>query len=275
MIFNPCVLCGARQRKLLHKKSFGNIVQCLYCNLVTAINKKTGHFINSQYDKFYYQKKGLTDEKDWGGYFDYFGTEWKSRAIINNDFACVLGSALNSEGSVLDGSGGGQFLNSCKKLGFKTQGIEASKYASEQTEKNFKIPIVQVTIEQYCLTVKDESKFSLITLLDSIEHLNNPIDDLKSLRNLLLPGGRIFISTPLYGGRLSTSQGKNYFQFKRDHIFYFSQDTLELLLRKTGFRKITILLFTEFAKLSKKPLSQLTINKYTKDREHLFAFASL
>ncbi len=74
-------------------------------------------------------------------------------------------------------------------------------------------------------------KFNFIILSEVIEHLRYPMEEMKKLRDLLLPEGKIFIKTKLHPGDKSFFD--NWF-YKRDitHVQFFSEDSLRYLAKE-------------------------------------------
>lgn len=86
------------------------------------------------------------------------------------------------------------------------------------------------------LNSSDEAKekIDLIYLIEVVEHLENPIEVLKSLKELLSDDGMIFISTPA-GSKYECLT--NAFETP-SHIHFFTPKSLNLALAKAGLLKI-------------------------------------
>ncbi len=77
--------------------------------------------------------------------------------------------------------------------------------------------------------------FDVVTAIEVFEHLIDPLETLRLVRSLLKPRGLFFFTTGnarLFRGRLHTW---SYF-VPEIHVSYFEPQTMELALRKTGFR---------------------------------------
>lgn len=101
-----------------------------------------------------------------------------------------------SEKRVLDiGCGSGLMLNALENIG-QAYGMDMSDDAI-----NFSKEIFNGEVEKGALPDQvpyEENFFDLITALDVIEHIDNDVDSLKSMRSLLVPGGTIVITVPAY-----------------------------------------------------------------------------
>jgi SAM-dependent methyltransferase len=75
--------------------------------------------------------------------------------------------------------------------GFERFGVEPSKEAALAAQRRG-VNVLAESIESMC---GSERRFGAITLIDVAEHLPRPLDSLRLLSRLLLPGGRLIIFT--------------------------------------------------------------------------------
>lgn len=137
-------------------------------------------------------------------------------------------------GRILDvGCGDGSFLNLMRRLGWEVLGVETSDSGIKRcaqkkinTRKNIDFP------EEY---------FDVITLWQSLEHIENPLLTFKKIYGVLSKKGILIISVP-------NIESMEYllfqsFWFHLDlprHMYHFSPETLKELLMKAGFRTLEI-----------------------------------
>jgi len=82
-------------------------------------------------------------------------------------------------------------------------------------------------------------KFDWIFMVEVLEHLLNPVDELSKIRRKLNPGGKIAITTPNARGWRSMIEGMNWREAQNPtHINLFSPDALKTCLRQSGFKQI-------------------------------------
>jgi len=87
--------------------------------------------------------------------------------------------------------------------------------------------------------VPDEQNFNLIFMIEVIEHLTDPVEQLKKILNKLNHDGWLFITTPNTRGINAILNGEKWKESNNPtHINLFSYSGLSALLRKSGFKEI-------------------------------------
>lgn len=142
------------------------------------------------------------------------------------------------------GCGTGALLDRAKKLGFDVEGIEICEQLSKDTSKQ-----VGCTVHNNFLAHLPfpEESFDVITMYDLIEHLQDPVSDVKIVYNLLKTGGILFILCPNDNAlirklsKLAYCLSFHYFNkpmqilYYQDHLSYFTRKSLIGLLKNFGF----------------------------------------
>lgn len=134
-------------------------------------------------------------------------------------------------GRVLDiGCGLGWLLSA---LGGKWEkhGIELSAYAAEragQYAEVFTGPLLDFAFEA--------DSFDLVVMHHVIEHMEDPVANIKMVREFLKPGGKIVLGTPDFDCGCARRFGLNY-RLLNDptHVSLFSSDSLHRFFRDHGF----------------------------------------
>jgi SAM-dependent methyltransferase len=141
--------------------------------------------------------------------------------------------SLNKSANILDiGCGSGLMLNALEKLG-STTGMDMSDEAIMFSKEIFKGPIEQGYLPN---NIPFESnQFNLITALDIIEHIEDDIASLKSIRTMLKQNGRAIITVPAYMFLWS------HFDELNEHKRRYTLSELKFKLQQSGFtiEKIT------------------------------------
>jgi 2-polyprenyl-3-methyl-5-hydroxy-6-metoxy-1,4-benzoquinol methylase len=185
----------------------------------------------SLYDKTYF-----INENPKGGYTNYF----EGMQINRRTFSDRLGKIekkLGKKGRLLDvGCALGDCLLEAKILGWKeAEGIEISQYAYQfAKERSLNVKLGTLNGNSYKLNT-----FDVVTYQDVIEHIPDPVNELKKIYRIIKPGGIVFLVTPDIGGIWSRLLGPLWYHYKPyEHLTYFSQKSISRALKETGFTNI-------------------------------------
>lgn len=77
------------------------------------------------------------------------------------------------------------------------------------------------------------SKYDCLLLIEVVEHLSEPFDELKLIKNLLNPGGKVMIETSFSDW---LTEHDSYIEPKVGHCTIFSHAGLDFLFEKFGFK---------------------------------------
>jgi|TARA_Y100000389_G_C17463504_1_gene523588 2-polyprenyl-3-methyl-5-hydroxy-6-metoxy-1,4-benzoquinol methylase len=134
---------------------------------------------------------------------------------------------------ILDiGTGGGTFLLAAKQLGFKAEGLEPNKWLVNYIKKNLNVAAYQGTLE----SIKFKKKFDLISFWDVFEHVVDLNKTLKICRKILKKDGQLLLNIPDHGSLARKILGNKWPFYLNVHLYYFEKKTLNLLLKKHGFK---------------------------------------
>jgi len=147
-----------------------------------------------------------------------------------------LSSHLPPPGStVLDiGTAGGAFLDAAGKFGYEAYGLEPSQYLVAQGQKRG-LKIFEGTTSEN--NMKGQ-KFDMVCLWDVLEHVVDPVQVLKDIRQFLKPGGTLLINYPDIGTWQAKLAGERFWWLLSVHLTHFSPKTLKKLAQVTGYQPI-------------------------------------
>ena len=138
--------------------------------------------------------------------------------------------------SLLDiGAASGIFLDLANRSGFHGEGIEPSAFLVKEAEQRYHIRLFNGTLEEY-LDTNPENPFSVISLLDIIEHLVDPDEFMSHLDRLSDENTILVIVTPDIASLAAKLMGRRWWHYRIAHINFFNRKALEYLLRKHHYK---------------------------------------
>lgn len=130
------------------------------------------------------------------------------------------------------GSYCGAFLKVANDQGLEAFGVEPSAWAVEESRRYFDAKVLCGTTNDL---PDDIGKFDIITLWDVLEHLSDPVQELRSVYELLKNEGTLLFSTLMIDNWFPRIAGKHWPWLMDMHLFYFTEDTISDMLERTGF----------------------------------------
>ena len=131
------------------------------------------------------------------------------------------------------GSGSGVLLEVSQKFGLISKGVEPSKSLQKlAVEKNLDVILGTLPSKQL------SEKFDYVSLVDVIEHVNEPESLLKEINKVLKLNGKLFLVTPDVNSFFSKLLKFKWWHFRVAHIGYFNQKTLSILIKRCGYEII-------------------------------------
>lgn len=142
-------------------------------------------------------------------------------------------------GNLLDvGCSYGNYLYKMKKLGWNVKGLELNETAANYGKKKYNLDIDIGLIENW----NTDMKFDIVNMSMVLEHVFDPIGNLKKIYSLLNEKGKLIISIPNFDGFFA----KLYKQYSHTlhlpmHLTHFTPTTIAQHLEKTGYKNIKII----------------------------------
>ncbi len=232
-----CIICNSIDFELLStriREGDGRIIKCRNCNLVIQEHDANSEQLKKYYDEDYQRSNSLET-----GIMLSAAQHYRMRMKTIEPLFKQISGFLNKNKNILEiGCGAGTLLSKIKPLVKKCTGIEINS-------SFVKFITNELKIDAFCedlLKVEFADKFDLIITIDTLDHLINPVETLGKIRSLLKPDGILYIEVPNRDEALNyylPAQNKNAYQnffWHRAHNFYFTMETLNLLLTKVGFK---------------------------------------
>ncbi len=152
------------------------------------------------------------------------------------NFAQALSELRGAEGNkLLDvGCAEGHFLSLARELGCEVTGLDFNPVSVEVARKLLGISAVyQYSVEELGDRFPG-TQFDVVTIFEVLEHTADPYQTICSIRSVLKPGGRLFLSVP--GNRRWPSLFDPEVDAPPHHLTLWTQEALRRLLERAGFR---------------------------------------
>lgn len=209
------------------------VVKCKFCGLMRTNPRPTPDTIGLYYPDDYGPYKGTqvnTDIQD-------------KNSILKQMLRPLVRTAINFNTTILPrqkpgkmleiGCASGSFMHEMAQKGWFVEGIEFSPTAAEHAKRlGYKVHIGSLETAP-----EPEEKFDLIAGWMVLEHLHDPINSLKKLRNWAKPGAWLALSVPNAGSlEFTVFKDKWYALQLPTHLHHFTPQTLEKVLQAGGWK---------------------------------------
>jgi len=126
----------------------------------------------------------------------------------------------------------GVFLEIAAAHGWEAWGVEPSRWAVG-VARSRGLRVVEGTLREAAFP---DAWFDVVTMWDVIEHLTDPLGELREVHRILKPGGWMVIHTMDIESPFARLLGPRWPWLMEMHLYYFSRRTLRAMLEKAGFR---------------------------------------
>ncbi len=231
-----CTLCRHTAFQTWFEHPPYAVVQCEQCRLVQIEPKPTPEVLADLYGQSYFKSPSAKDS----GYQDYVG-EWENYLrTFRRRFRCVR-RFLDPGGALLEvGMACGAFLRVLQEKGFTDlHGVDVSEFAVQHgrsvLEKGTDLRVGSLGDQPF------DRRFDTVVMWDVVEHLADPLAELRHVRTLMNPEAHLILETQDVGSMLARVSGLRWHMFKfPEHIYHFDRYTIRKLLDEAGFRVVLL-----------------------------------
>jgi SAM-dependent methyltransferase len=244
----PCALCaGTEFVPALTCEGF-TYVRCVHCGLVQINPQPAARAVANRYQEAFgndYLAYEIANEQSFlrlqelalsGARFDKTEKEYFGLSAPANSGAIAAsadsGAIAAGRPRILDvGCATGALLAKLRERGWLCKGVEISPSAGyARRERNLDVSVLPLEENSF-----PPGSFEVVLASHLIEHLNRPAGFVREVYRILVPGGRLFITTPNISGLQAKIFGGAWRSAIFDHLYLFSVRTLSLLLKEAGF----------------------------------------
>ena len=259
-MLTKCSLCESLNIQDLYKVKGYNVVRCKDCGFVFVKDEISKKELVELYTEIYFHNPAWyhLDKNKYFGYDDYIGDKQNIRDKFDKVIERI--QKYTDMGPLLDiGCGPGLFLELAKERGFTPiKGIDISSYAVDYCMNTIKLDVEKGDLLDFNF---GSGTFNLITMFDTIEHLQNPKEELTEINRILKENGILAIITPNIDALAARIVKSKWEEIQRlpEHLVFFSKTTISHILKQTGF---TILATKYISKKQSLPsfISHLLVN---------------
>ncbi len=224
-----CPLCNSKNLTMvlsenIHGKDF-MILECNSCNLLMTYPQMKPE----EFEKYYTQ--------DYSPYKPEKGLYKVINKQINRIQSRAFRKNLNKGSDILEvGCSNGNFLAFLKTQGFNVYGIEPGKKAAQRA-RDTGLDVEAVSLEDF----QTDKKFDLIIMRHVLEHLADPIADLKKIKNMLKTDGKIYCVLPNAGAIERKIFKNDWYAWQIPfHFFHYNNKTIGLLAEEVGIGVLSV-----------------------------------
>lgn len=228
-----CIICGSRKSTLVSERtrdSNQKVAKCKKCNLLQLFPLPTPQEEKKFYDEDKQSKLILQK-------IDIENLQKRSEVDTKRRVEKIK-NILKPASKILDvGCGYGFFVKALNDQEFHCTGLEVSKERRAIAEKVTGEKILKDKIAG----PKNKILYDAISLFHVLEHITDPIKLCQDLRAYLARSGLLIIEVPNANDHLlnQSSPYRDFF-WQTAHISYFTPETVSMILKRAGYRKVKI-----------------------------------
>ncbi len=221
-----CIFCGKRSGHVAIEENGYHGVKCDTCKLIYISPRPSSNEIKQIY----------TDDHA----ILYADAEFRFQSVNRMEAALTLSKIqrYRKHGSILElGPGGGSFLVEARSFGYDPYAIELNPIEARWMNEKLHIPCEDAALNGSSFGGR---QFDIVYHQDVLSHLYDPISVFHDINRALKKGGLLVFET----GNIADLEKKYYKWFSQffypDHLFFFGEKSLRILLERTGFKCICI-----------------------------------
>ena len=243
-ILHHCKTCNSSNLKIVIKglcafNYLYDVVVCLDCGLRFRNIELDINEIERIYSNEYFTK----NQKNF-----FFNSFELRRSLFLNKLK-LIDQFYEDKGEILDmGSGIGTFVQVARDEGWTETGLEISSFAAEYSKQKG----LNIINSDFSYVLKLKEKFDAVTLWDTVDHAEKPIELLHNVREVIKEDGYIFVETVVTDSiiyvlaemlckiSLGLIKGPLIKGYPMHHSNYYSEKTLKRDIEMAGFRVVKI-----------------------------------
>lgn len=239
---NSCPVCYCTPEYLYtidRFESIFNIMRCPGCGL--QMQSDIPEDASIFYTEAYYSGKAEYNYHDERRHAHFDRHVWRARLKTIQKYVPAPADFLDV------GCAFGGLVGTAAEMGYRALGLDISKYAVAQGRA------AGLNLQQGNLNpgIFPNRSIDIVTMIEVMEHIEQPLVCMRTLRDLIRPGGLLVIQTANFLGYQARKSSANYHYYLPGHFYYYSTYTLTRLLQRYGFGNFRIYHPVDFGLLPK------------------------
>ena len=220
------------------------MARCQGCGLVRTLDRSAPPDLERLYDADYAQAQP-------------FAPRGRDREVLERPLR--LARELSPPpGRLLEiGVGRGWLLKRAREEGYQVTGADLSEPGAAAAQAASGVRVLAGELGELGLP---EASWEAVLIRHTLEHIPEPIEFLREIRRILIPGGVLLGAVPNFGSLKRRLDGLEWlFLTLPLHRFHYTPQTLSAILKKTGFKALR--LRTEEHMAHHRALFQTALNR--------------
>tara|TARA_Y100000031_G_C8181235_1_gene366598 strand:- start:194 stop:1126 length:933 start_codon:yes stop_codon:yes gene_type:complete len=228
-----CAVCGGKRERFLYRVDGYRLVRCRDCGLAFLNPRPSVKELDRFYDQYFQDQVDPDGKKR-----NYYAEKDVKLKAFYDEYLKLEGFLKRRKGKILDvGCAAGYFLESMPDS-WERYGVEYDKSCAREANK---IPGVTVKAGSLLKAKYGKEFFDVVALLQTIEHMPDPSENIAECSRILKKGGILYVTTPNFGSMTARVFKANHRLITAPaHLYYFTPKTLGLLLKKHGFKVVKV-----------------------------------
>lgn len=222
---NGCPVCESNKTKFIFRKDDSNFFRCLNCELLFIWPQPVLEEINQMYQEW--GKVCYLDEERIK--FD-FDTSFEERLDL-------LGPYRKNNRLLDVGCSTGAFLQAARRRSWDTYGVELSRAAAHYAKDIKELNVFNGVLHD---ARYQDDYFDVVNVWAVLEHVPNPLEIIVECKRVLRKGGVLVFAIPNCKSLPARVFGKRFRYINKGHLFYFSRNTITVLLDRVGLKIVSI-----------------------------------
>lgn len=218
-VHESCLICGSDAILPVSGYGSAHLVKCNTCSFVFSHRIPSHEELTKIYEEDYTRTDYLSPVtvKRFNELLDEFEPFRKTNKII--DIGC----------------GNGDFLVEAVKRGWEAYGTEFSEHAVRVCkEKGLIVSQGVFNPEQF-----NEGGFDVAVSFEVIEHINNPVEEIRKMNRVLRSGGLVYCTTPNFSSLSRRIYKSDWIMIEYpEHLSYYTPRSIRYLFSSNGFRNL-------------------------------------